>query len=496
MVSDFGVSTFEPGSRVHFVGIGGVRMSALAEMMARRGCTISGSDREASEFTDRLERAGVTVTIGHAAENVGDVDAVVFTPAVDRENPEIAVARQRGIRIVEGKCLLGEMTRGKRLIAVSGTHGKTTTTAMITQICETAGLDPTAFVGGAVQGDESNLRVGSDDLWVVEADEYDRAFLELAPSVAVVTSLEADHLDLYESEDEIVATFDQFLSGMSQGGTAVVSGDYACARALAVPDGCSRTSFGLDTPAHLTASDIGSDGFSTTFTVKRDGQALGDMTIRLPGRHNVSNALGAIGATLSVDVGWGAIREGLAAFRGVRRRFEVMGEESGITVVNDYAHHPTEIDQTLRAARSIWTGRIVAVFQPHLFTRTRDFAKAFSKALSAADVCWLTDIYAARETPIPGITGRTIANGVEGSHYEADLVRLTDAVMGTVESGDMVIVMGAGSIGGVAGELVERLSGRDLQGGRGAEGQRGKNEQAKGGTGEQEQRPDSSRQTT
>ena len=263
MASNFGVPTFEPGSRVHFVGAGGVRMSALAEMMARRGYTVSGSDREASMFTDRLERAGVTVQIGHAAENVGEADGVVFTPAVSLENPEIAIARQRGIRVVEGKCLLGEMTRGKRLIAVSGTHGKTTTTAMITQICETAGLDPTAFVGGAVQGKESNLRVGSDALWVVEADEYDRAFLELTPSVAVVTSLEADHLDLYESEDEIVATFDQFLSGMSLDGTAVISGDYACARALAVPDGRGRTSFGFDAPVDLTASDIKTEGFST-----------------------------------------------------------------------------------------------------------------------------------------------------------------------------------------------------------------------------------------
>ena len=463
MVPDPQMATIGPDSRIHFVGIGGVRMSALAEMMAGRGAAVSGSDREDSVFTERLRRAGVAVTIGHAGDNVGDADVVVYTPAVDLENPELATARRRGIRIVEGKRLLGEMTRGKRLIAVSGTHGKTTTTAMITQICETAGLDPTAFVGGAVRGSESSLRVGSDDLWVVEADEYDRAFLELTPSVAVVTSLETDHLDVYEGEEEIVATFDEFLSGMIRDGTAVVSGDYACARALSVSDGRNKISFGFDAAVDLTASDISSEGLSTTFTAEKGGRALGDVTIHLPGRHNVANALAAIGAALSIDVNWEAIREGLGAFRGVRRRFEVIGEESGITVVSDYAHHPTEIEQTLQAARSIWTGRVVAVFQPHLFSRTRDFASAFRSSLAAADLCWLTNIYPARETPIPGVTGRTIADGIEGCRYQADLDRLADDVIGTVASGDMVIVMGAGSIERVAKEIIVKLQGRESE---------------------------------
>jgi UDP-N-acetylmuramate--alanine ligase len=453
MASDSGLWSLGTKQRVHFVGVGGVRMSALAEMLARRGCTVTGSDREASAFTDRLRPFGVTVQIGHAAEHVGAADAVVFTPAVDPENPELVEARQKGIRIVEGKHLLGEMTRGKRLIAVSGTHGKTTTTAMITQICETAGMDPTSFVGGAVQGEESNLRVGADDVWVVEADEYDRAFLELSPTVAVVTSLEADHLDLYASQDEISETFEAFLSGMDEAGTAVLSNDYEASRELTVPEGRQGLTFGLTGSANLTVSNVTNEGLATTFTVKRDGVAMGEVTIGLPGKHNVSNALSAIGATLSVGADWNAIRDGLAAFRGVRRRFEVMGEVDGVMIVNDYAHHPTEITQTLMAARSVWDGRIVAVFQPHLYSRTRDFADGFIASLSGADVVCLTDVYPAREIPIPGISGRTIADGIEGSHYEANLDKLADSVRGVVRSGDMVLVMGAGSIERVANDL-------------------------------------------
>lgn len=430
-----------------------MRMSALAEMLAGRGVRVTGSDREASVFTERVVAAGGTVAIGHDAGNVGEADTVVFTPAVDPDNPELIAARERGLRIVEGKRLLGEMTRGKRLIAIAGTHGKTTTTAMITSICTTAGLDPTAFVGGAVQGDESNLRVGSDDVWVVEADEYDRAFLELAPSVAVVTSLEADHLDLFASEDAIVEAFDAFLANTAEGGAAVVSADYAAARSLSVPAGRDRVSFGFESDADLTAADISSEGLSTTFTVVRGGEAVGSVTIRLPGRHNVANALAAVGATTAMDVAWDAICKGLASFRGVRRRFEVMGEVDGVTVVNDYAHHPTEITATLAAARSVWDGRIVAVFQPHLYSRTRDFKDAFCEALSAADVCWLTDVYPARETPIEGITGRTIADGVPGCHYEGDLEKLAAKVKETLREGDLVVVMGAGSVEKVAEAL-------------------------------------------
>ena len=480
MTPDSGLWRFDSKQRVHFVGIGGVRMSALAEMLARRGCAVTGSDREASVFTDRLATFGVRVQIGHHAENVGNVDAVVYTPAVDPENPELVFARQNGIRIVEGKRLLGEMTRGKRLIAVSGTHGKTTTTAMISEICVSAGMDPTSFVGGAVRGEESNLRVGSDDVWVVEADEYDRAFLELTPTVAVVTSLEADHLDLYGSEEEIIETFDQFLAGMAEDGTAVLCEDYLASRNLTIPAGRRDVSFGFSDAADLTATGIRNDGLSTTFRVEQNGEVLGEATIRLPGRHNVSNALSAIGAALSFGLQWNAIQDGLAAFGGVRRRFEVMGEVDGVTIVSDYAHHPTEIVQTLKAARSVWDGRLIAVFQPHLYSRTRDFAKAFVESLSEADVVWLTDIYPAREEPIPGITGRTIADGIAECYYESNLEKLAESVGEMAEPGDMVLVMGAGSIekvaeklSGRAGERSRRERAEDLSGGTGDERGRG-----------------------
>ncbi|MBS12013.1 MAG: UDP-N-acetylmuramate--L-alanine ligase [Gemmatimonadetes bacterium] len=444
---------------VHFVGIGGVRLSALAEMLVRGGSTVSGSDRASSVFTERLETIGVSIRIGHDADHIGKADTVVFTPAVEPDNPELVAARDRGIRIVEGKKLLGEMTHGKRLVAVSGTHGKTTTTAMISSICETAGLDPTAFVGGAVQGPESNLRVGDSDVWVVEADEYDRAFLELSPTVAVVTSLESDHLDLYDSESNLVETFDAFLSGLTEDGSAVISSDYPASRSLTVPAGRARVDVGFGEEAVLTAEEMVSEGLKTSFTVVEGGETVGDASLQVPGRHNVANALSAIGAARRMDIDWSHIARGLERFRGVRRRFEIVGSGNDITVVNDYAHHPTEIDVTIEAGRAITDGRIVAVFQPHLYSRTRDFLGEFQTALSRADVCWLTGIYPARETPIPGITGRSIADGIDGCHYEEELNALAGSVMNTLEPGDLVLVMGAGSIERTAVDIAKSLSG-------------------------------------
>ena len=444
---------------VHFVGIGGVRLSALAEMLVRGGSTVSGSDRASSVFTERLGTIGVSIRIGHDADHIGKADTVVFTPAVEPDNPELVAARDRGIRIVEGKKLLGEMTHGKRLVAVSGTHGKTTTTAMISSICETAGLDPTAFVGGAVQGPESNLRVGDSDVWVVEADEYDRAFLELSPTVAVVTSLESDHLDLYDSESNLVETFDAFLSGLTEDGSAVISSDYPASRSLTVPAGRARVDVGFGEEAVLTAEEMVSEGLKTSFTVVEGGETVGDASLQVPGRHNVANALSAIGAARRMDIDWSHIARGLERFRGVRRRFEIVGSGNDITVVNDYAHHPTEIDVTIEAGRAITDGRIVAVFQPHLYSRTRDFLGEFQTALSRADVCWLTGIYPARETPIPGITGRSIADGIDGCHYEEELNALAGSVMNTLEPGDLVLVMGAGSIERTAVDIAKSLSG-------------------------------------
>jgi len=457
VTNDSGLWPSDGHQAVHFVGVGGVRMSAMAEMLARRGCVVSGSDRERSVFTEGLRQHGVVVAIGHGAENVGDVDAVVYTPAVGDENPELKAARERGIRVVEGKWLLGEMTRGKRLIAVAGTHGKTTTTAMITNICEKAALDPTSFVGGSVLGADSNLRVGGDAVWVVEADEYDRAFLELEPTVAVVTSLEADHLDLYGSEEEIIETFDRFLNGMADDGTAVVNESYRASADLTVPAGCERVSFGDASDADLRATDVTPDGLKNRFTATLNGRELGTITLRLPGRHNVANALSAIGAAHAIGAPWEAIQSGLETFQGVRRRFEVMYDSEGVVVVNDYAHHPTEISETLAAARSVWSGRVIAVFQPHLYSRTRDFADAFGQSLSAADVCWLTDIYPAREAPIPGVTAESLTALIPDCRYEPDLNTLAGSVVASVEPGDMILVMGAGSIDRVAAEISSAL---------------------------------------
>jgi len=450
------------GASVHFVGIGGVSMSALAEWLHERGCRVSGSDREASAITGRLVKKGISVAIGHRARDVDDADLVVFTPAVGEDNAAVVEARRRNVPTLRRRELLREVTRGKRLVAVAGTHGKTTTTGMVASICEAGGLDPTAFVGGVMQGWGTNLRLGSDELWVMEADEYDRAFLELTPTVAVVTGVEADHLDQYGDEAAVHAAFEQFLDGLTSDGTAVICADSAGAQGLrAEMDRVTR--YGIESDeADLRAEAIWAEGFGSRFGMTLDGASIGRARLRVPGRHNVQNALGAAGAAFAIGLEWPAVREGLEAFDGVSRRFEILGEAAGTTVVSDYAHHPTEIRATLAAAREGWQGRVTAVFQPHLFTRTRDFADDFGAALALADRVWLTEIYPAREEPIPGITGSLIAQKVRGAGHRdvqcvSDLNELAAAVASDSQAGEMVLGMGAGSVGKVANRVLEIL---------------------------------------
>ena len=446
-VEDGVTGVLETARRVHFIGIGGVGMSALAELLHHRGYEVTGSDREASDLTLRAERLGMTVRIGHAAEAVTRADIVIHTAAIDDDNAEIVAARERGLPVIRRADLLGEVTRGKQLVAVAGTHGKTTTTAMMTSICVSAGLDPTALIGGTVASSGQNLLLGGDQLWIAEADEYDRSFLALSPTVAVVTSLEADHLDCYEDLDEIVATFNTFLARLPEHGTAVVCADTPASLRLSTEPPVITTSYGLDT-GDLRAEMVAFEGRGSRFDVIANGESLGSLSLKVPGRHNVSNALGAIGAALALDVEWDAIVASLSEFSGVDRRFEVLLESDRATVISDYAHHPTEVARTLEAARTMAAGgRVVAVFQPHLYTRTRDFVDAFAEALSMADSVWLTEIYPAREAPIPGITGESVADRVTAPvTYVPSLDVLPGAVYDATESGDTIVIMGAGSI--------------------------------------------------
>ena len=442
-VEDGVTGVLETAQHIHFIGIGGVGMSALAELLHHRGYVVTGSDRETSDLTRRCERMGVKVTIGHAAAAVSGADLVIHTAAVDEENPEMVAARTQGLPVVRRADLLGEVTRGKLLIAVAGTHGKTTTAAMITSICRAAGLEPTALIGGT-QPDTGNLLLGADRVWIAEADEYDRAFLALAPTVAVITSLEADHLDCYEDLDDIVSTFNTFLDRLADDGAAVICSDTPAASGLSA--GTTTTTDGAS--GRLRSTNTQFDGRGSRFDVMLDGSPLGSIELGVPGRHNVANALGAIGAALALDVEWDSITKGLKTFKGVDRRFEVLFDGDTATVVSDYAHHPTEVAHTLEAARMMAPqSRIVAVFQPHLYSRTRDFEQEFGRALSEADTVWLTDVYAAREEPIPGISGQSIVDRVSVTvRYAPSLDALPQAIYEATESGDTIVLMGAGSI--------------------------------------------------
>ncbi len=446
----------EPGMHIHFVGIGGVGMSALAELMHRRGCTVSGSDRQPSELTDRLDRLGIRVQIGHSAEALGDAETLVYTSAASDDNPELRAAGKRGIPSLRRAEFVGELTRNQRVVGVAGTHGKTTTTAMVGALLVAAGLDPTVLVGGVVRGPESNLRVGRSPFWVIEADEFDRSFLALEPEVAVVTSLEADHLDCYSDLTDIREAFSTYLGHVRPGGTGVLWADAPEVRDLSLGEDVGRILYGLASDSELRAEQVVSEGLGSRFQVFDGEQELGTLRLRVPGRHNVANAMAAVGVGRALDVSWEATRSGLEDFQGVHRRFEVLGEAQEVTVVSDYAHHPTEIEATLAAARGGHDGRVLAAFQPHLYSRTRDFSDAFGRALGGADRVFVTDVYAAREEPVPGVSGRLVAESVPDPgrmHYVPDVADLGEALAAETAPGDLVVVMGAGD--------VER-AGRDL----------------------------------
>lgn len=450
----------KPGCRVHFVGIGGVGMSAVAELLFQQKCIVTGSDREASALTDRLGSLGIPVRIGHASEAAENTDLVVYTPAAEPENVELKRARSRGIPTVKRASLLGQLTAGRRVVGVTGTHGKTTTTAMVGGVLEAAGLDPTVLVGGIVRGPERNLRPGSRTLWAVEADEFDRSFLTLRPEVAVVTSLEEDHLDTYGNMEGLFRAFQQFLDQTSR--SAVMAYDGPFVRRLNAGH-LEVFSFGLEYETRISARSVLQDGLESRFLVVDRGKPLGDIVLRVPGRHNVSNALAAVGVGLALQLPWKAIRTGLENFRGVRRRLEVLGDPGGVCVVNDYAHHPTEVRAAIETIRAGWTGRLVAVFQPHLYSRTRDFAVEFGRALSEADQVWVADVYAAREDAIPGVTGETVAGQVRNAGcsnvlYVSGLQDLELCLLRALAPGDLVLVMGAGDVEQVAYGLIDRLS--------------------------------------
>jgi UDP-N-acetylmuramate--alanine ligase len=438
---------------VHFVGIAGAGMSALAELLLRAGGRVSGSDLEPGTAGDALRALGAIVHEGHNGAYVQDAVAVVVTSAVPSTNPELEAARARGIPVLKRAQALGALVNRGTVIAIAGTHGKTTTTAMTTAILTEARLDPTAFVGGRVGGWGGGLRAGGHTLFVVEADEYDRSFLTLEPDVAVVTSIEADHLDVYGTASEVEAAFLEFVAAVPDDGLVAACVDDSGAERLvaAQPPGVAL-SYGTAASAALRALDVAPHGRGSRFGVTLRGARLGEITLAAPGMHNVRNALGALAAALHVGADFDTAARALAGFSGVARRFEVIGAVHDIVFVDDYAHHPTEVAATIAATRTVYPARrLVAVFQPHLYSRTRDFADAFGAALAAADVAWVTDVYAAREQPIEGVSGALVTAaalnaGASEVHYAATLDELGVRLPQALRAGDVCVAMGAGSI--------------------------------------------------
>ncbi len=452
--------------KLHFVGIGGTGMCGMAEVLFNLGYKISGSDLAPSEATERLAGLGIPVTFGHKPENVTGADVVVVSSAVREENPEVAAARKNKIPVIRRAEMLGELMRMKFGIAVSGTHGKTTTTSMIGQILSSAGLDPTIVVGGRVVNLGTNARLGEGEFMVCEADEYDRSFLMLSPHIAVATTLEADHLDYYKNLGEIKEAFIQFLNSVPFYGSIVLCADEPnlCAIEPALTRPVIR--YGVSCPigeCDYCAGGVTMEGLTTHFLLESKFGDSEKLFLRVPGLHNVKNALAAAIVGRELGLSWEKIALGLSEFRGVRRRFELKGEGRGVIVVDDYAHHPTEIEATLRAARAAFPGRnIIAVFQPHLFSRTRDFALEFAVALKAADRVVLTEIYPSREEPIPGVSSALIVQGFEkGGFKNFDFVarweEVPEVLLPKLQKGDVVITLGAGSIYRAADKLVELL---------------------------------------
>jgi UDP-N-acetylmuramate--alanine ligase len=446
------------------MGIGGAGMSGLARLLQSRGGEISGCDRETSDATRELEEAGITVMKGHDPDHVADCSVVVYTAAIPDDHPELNAARTRGVPVVKRSRALAELVNTGELIAISGSHGKTTTTALTAMALEAAGLDPTALVGGRVAAWGGNARIGASEYFVVEADEYDRSFLTLWPKVAVVTSVEADHLDIYPSFAELEEAFDRFVDQVPTDGTVLVCIDDAGARRRLETAGSRGVSYGLGEDADLRAVTVTQQASGTRFGVRWKGESLGDFDLALRGQHNVRNALSVIGIMLALGLDAGLAAPALASFSGVERRFQVIGEVGGVVVIDDYAHHPTEVSATLGTARRSYSERrLVVAFQPHLYSRTEAFADDFGRALATADVLFVAAIYAAREEQLPGVTAELVSNAARAEmraddvHDVADLEQLTEALKTELRAGDVFITLGAGDIFTVAHSVARDL---------------------------------------
>ncbi|MDY7228672.1 UDP-N-acetylmuramate--L-alanine ligase [Hyalangium rubrum] len=449
-------------AQVHFVGIGGIGMSGIAEVLLNLGYRVSGSDLKGSEITKRLAAMGATIYEGHKAQNLVQADVVVISSAVKKDNPEVVTARQRKIPVIPRAEMLAELMRLKYAVAVAGSHGKTTTTSMVATVLSAAGLDPTAVVGGKVNVLDSNAKLGKSELMVVEADESDGSFLKLHPAIAVVTNIDPEHMDHYGTLDVLQTAFVEFCNRVPFYGLNVLCLDHPNVQNLLPRLEKRVVTYGSSHMADYRLEGITLEGFTTRFTAFRRDEPLGEFRVRMVGAHNALNALAVIAVAEEMEIPLDTVRGALAEFGGVQRRFTVRGEVNGITVVDDYGHHPTEVMATLAGARRAFGRRVVVAFQPHRYTRTHDLMKEFATAFNDADVLFVTSVYAAGEERIPGATGDALAEAIR-AHGHRDVtyvekrVDVPAAVAPRLREGDIVLTLGAGDITQVGPDLLTLL---------------------------------------
>jgi len=453
---------------VHFIGVGGIGMSGLAEILRTLEFDVSGSDLREGENTRALARIGVRIDVGHRAENVRGADVIVYSSAIDNQNPEIMEARLLGVPVISRAEMLAELMRVKYGIAIAGSHGKTTTTSLVATILRAAGFDPTVVVGGRMAALGSNARLGAGDLLVAEADESDGSFLRLTPTIAVVTNIDPEHLDFYGSHESLKEAFVEFTEKVPFYGLAVLCLDHPHVQELLPRIKRRHVTYGFSPQADYHARNVEMKGLSASFVAYRRNEPLGEFTLRMPGRHNVLNTLAAIAVADELEVPLDVTKAALASFNGVARRFTIVAEVSGISLVDDYGHHPAEVQATLAAARGAYPGRVIVAFQPHRYSRTELLFDEFTRAFNNADVLFLVDIYAAGEKPIAGVSAERLAQGIaEHGHHAVSHVKdratLPDQIARIAEAGDVVIALGAGDINKILPAIATELNARFAQ---------------------------------
>ena len=450
--------------KVHFIGIGGIGMSGISELLLNLGFKVSGSDIKITPITSQLSKKGAIIWEGHNKKNILDSDLVVYSSAIDDENVELVEARKIQLPIVRRAEMLGELLKLKNTsIAVSGTHGKTSTTSMMGSILTEALFDPTLIIGGVVKNLNANALLGKGDIIVAEADEFDKSFLQLSPTHSIITNIDSDHLDCYGSKENLVKAFNEFANSTAFYGSIILCVDDSLLKSIIPNISRPIITYGFSGDAEFQAVNRKFRDYYSFFDVKHKGEFLGSIELEVPGAHNIKNALATIALSIELGIKFKEIKKGLKNFSGVKRRFEIKGEVNKIIVIDDYAHHPTEVSATLKAIQNGWgEKRIIAIFQPHLFSRTKDFFEDFARSLMISDILIITEIYGAREKPISGVSGELISNvaksiGHESVYWIKDKNKISNKIFSIVKENDILITMGAGDIYKISDEILNEL---------------------------------------